>query len=55
VSFLPAAESSPASDGDAGGRTSTLKKEANAAPGPSAAASSLWTSARAASSSSGKQ
>jgi hypothetical protein len=31
------------------------KKEANAVPGPSAAASSLWTSARATSSSSGKQ
>jgi hypothetical protein len=55
VSFPPAAESGPASDGDTGGRISTSKKEASTAPRPSAAASSLWTSDRAASSSSGKQ
>jgi hypothetical protein len=52
ASFLPTAESGPASDGDTGGRISTSKKEANATLGPSAAASSLWTSARAAASSS---
>jgi hypothetical protein len=48
VSFPPSAESGPASDGDTGGRISTSKEEANAA-------SSLWTSAKAASSSLGKQ
>jgi hypothetical protein len=38
-----------------GERTSTSKEEASAALGPLIAASSLWTSAKAASSSSGKQ
>jgi hypothetical protein len=38
-----------------GGRTSTSKEEASAALGPSTAASSLWTSAKAAYSSLGKQ
>jgi hypothetical protein len=55
ASFPPSAESGPASDDDMGGRTSTSKDEASAALGPSTAASSLWTSAKAASSSSGKQ
>jgi hypothetical protein len=40
---------------DTSERISTSKKEASAALGPSTAASSLWTSAKAASSSSGKQ
>jgi hypothetical protein len=55
VSFPPSAESGPASDGDTGGRTSTSKEEASTALGPLTVASSLWTSAKVASSSSGKQ
>jgi hypothetical protein len=45
----------PASVGDTGGRISTSKEEASTALGPLMVASSLWTSAKAASSSSGKQ
>jgi hypothetical protein len=52
ASFPPSAESGPASDGDTGGRISTAKEEASAALGPSTAASSLWTLAKVASSSS---
>jgi hypothetical protein len=55
ASFPPSAESGPASDGDMGRRISTSKEEASTTLGPSTAASSLWTSAKAASSSSGKQ
>jgi hypothetical protein len=46
--------SSPASDDCAGRRISASKVVASTALGPAAAASSLWTSARAASSSSGR-
>jgi hypothetical protein len=53
ASFPPSAESGLASDGDTGGRTSTSKEEASTTLGPSTAASSLWTSAKAASSSPG--
>jgi hypothetical protein len=55
TSFPPSAESGPASDSDTGGRISTSKEEASAALGPSTAASSLCTSAKAAFSSAGKQ
>jgi hypothetical protein len=44
ASLAGVAECGPASDGDTGGRISTSKKEANAAPGPSAIALSLWAS-----------
>jgi hypothetical protein len=53
VLFPTSEESGPASDGDTDRRISTSKEEANAALGPSTAASSLWTSAMAASSLSG--
>jgi hypothetical protein len=49
------AECGPASDDDMGGRISTSKKEASAAPGPSATALSYWASAMATSLSSGRQ
>jgi hypothetical protein len=51
----PSARSAPASDGGASGRISASKVVASTALGPASAASSLWTSARAASSSSGRQ
>jgi hypothetical protein len=41
ASFPPSARSAPALDGDAGGRISTSKEDANTALGPAAAASSL--------------
>jgi hypothetical protein len=44
ASLAGVAECGPASDGDTGGRISTSKKEASAAPGPSAIALSLWAS-----------
>jgi hypothetical protein len=55
TTFPPSAESGLASDGDSGERISTSKEDANTALGPAMAASSLWTSAKAASSSSGRQ
>jgi hypothetical protein len=55
ASSPPSARSAPASDDGAGGRISASKMDASTALGPAAAASSLWTSARAASSSSGRQ
>jgi hypothetical protein len=50
----PSARSGPTSDGDTGGRISTSKDDASTTLGPATAASSLWTSARAASSLSGR-
>jgi hypothetical protein len=55
ASFLPSARFAPASDDGASGRISASKVVASTALGTAAAASSLWTSARAASSSSGRQ
>src|SRR5688572_10528207 len=55
ASSPPSARSGPALDGDASGRISTSKEDASTALGPVTAASSLWTSAKAASSSSGRQ
>jgi hypothetical protein len=55
ASSPPSARSAPASDDGARGRISAWKVVASTALGPAAAASSLWTSARAASSSSGRQ
>jgi hypothetical protein len=55
ATFPPSTESGLASDGDSGERISTSKEDASTALGPATAVSSLWTSAKAASSSSGKQ
>jgi hypothetical protein len=55
ASFPPSARSAPASDDGSSRRISASKVVASTALGPAAAASSLWTSARAASSSSGRQ
>jgi hypothetical protein len=55
ASSPPSAKSAPASDDGAGERISASKVVASTALGPAAATSSLWTSARAASSSSGRQ
>jgi hypothetical protein len=55
ASSPPSARSAPASDDGASGRISASKVVASTTLGPAAAASSLWTSARAASSSSGRQ
>jgi hypothetical protein len=55
ASFPPSARSAPASDDGASGRISASKVVASTALEPAAVASSLYTSARAASSSSGRQ
>jgi hypothetical protein len=55
ASSPPSARSAPAPDDGASGRISASKVVASTALGPEVAASSLWTSARAASSSSGRQ
>jgi hypothetical protein len=55
ASFPPSTRSAPPSDDGASGSISASKVVASTALGPAAAASSLWTSARAASSSSGRQ
>jgi hypothetical protein len=55
ASSPPSVESGPAPDGNVSGRISTSKEDANTVLGPTTAASSLWTSAKAASSSSGRQ
>jgi hypothetical protein len=55
ASSPPSARSAPASDDGASGRISASKVVASTALGPAAAASSLWTSAKAASSSSRRQ
>jgi hypothetical protein len=55
ASSPPSARSASASDDGASGRISASKVVSSTALGPAAAASSLWTSARAASSSSGRQ
>jgi hypothetical protein len=55
ASSPPSAKSIPASDDGTGERISASKVVASTALGPAATASSLWTSARAASSSSGRQ
>jgi hypothetical protein len=55
ASSPPSARSAPASDDGASGTISASKVVASTALGPAAAASSLWTSARATSSSLGRQ